>query len=66
MPKKEAEKLRIRYDKNNIRRKISRRNENLLNEREQAKVDNIRIVQEIAKGYKNKDIVEFTGLQKGL
>lgn len=66
LPKKEAEKLRARYDKNNVRRKISRRNDNLLNEREQAKVDNIRAVQNlIKKGHKNKDIVEITGLTKG-
>ena len=59
-------KIRERYDKNNIRRKLRRRNENLLNEREQAKVDNIRIVQQmIEKGCKNKDIVELTGLTKG-
>lgn len=65
LPKKEA-KLRERYDKNNVRRKISRRNENLLNEREQAKVDNIRTVQDmLAQGRKNKDIVARTGLTKG-
>lgn len=69
LPEKESikkEKLRERYDKNNIRRKLSRRNENMLNEREQAKVNNIKVVQDmVAKGAKNKEIVEFTGLSKG-
>lgn len=66
LPENEAQKIRERYDKNNTRRKIGRRNENLLNEREQAKVNNMRIVQDmIAKGHKNKEIVEFTGLTKG-
>lgn len=67
LPKIEAEeKLKIRYQKNNIRRKLSRRNDNLLSEREQNKVNNMRIVQDmLSKGYKNKDIVEFTGLTKG-
>lgn len=69
LPEKESikkEKLRERYDKNNIRRKLSRRNENMLNEREQAKVNNIKVVQDmVAKGAKNKDIVEATGLTKG-
>ena len=69
LPEKESikkEKLRERYDKNNIRRKIGRRNENLLNEREQAKVNNIRTVQHmISQGLKNKEITELTGLTKG-
>lgn len=69
MPKVESDKkqkIRERYDKNNIRRKLSRRNENMLNEREQAKVNNIKVVQDmVAKGAKNKDIVEATGLTKG-
>lgn len=69
LPKKESikkEKIRERYDKNNVRRKISRRNDNLLNEREQAKVNNMKIVQDmIKKGSKNKDIVAATGLTKG-
>lgn len=69
LPEKDTrkkEKLRERYDKNNIRRKLGRRNENMLNEREQAKVNNIKIVQDmITKGAKNKDIVEATGLTKG-
>lgn len=67
--KKEAskeQKLRERYDKNNARRKLGRRNINLLNEREQSKVNNMRIVQDMMnKGAKNKEIVEFTGLSKG-
>lgn len=69
LPKVESDKkqkIRERYDKNNIRRKLSRRNENMLNEREQAKVNNIKVVQDmVAKGAKNKDIVEATGLTKG-
>lgn len=69
LPKTEStieQKLRERYNKNNFRRKVSRRNDNLLNEREQAKVNNIRVVQDmIAKGFKNKDVVARTGLTKG-
>lgn len=59
-------KLREIYDKNNIRRKLLRRNDNLINKREQAKVDNMMKVQSLfQEGKKNKEIVEITGLTKG-
>lgn len=43
-----------------------RRNDNLINKREQAKVDNMMKVQSLfQEGKKNKEIVEITGLTKG-
>ena len=61
------DKLREVYDRNNIRRKLIRRNDSLLSEREQTKVDKMRIVQDLYYncGRKNKEIVDITGLGKG-
>lgn len=60
------EKNRRNKDYRNEWKRNSRKNENGLNSREQAKINNILIVGNlIEQGFKNKDIVEKTGLAKG-
>lgn len=59
-------KIRQRYDKNNEQKRRKRRNKQGLLEKEQSKLNNVILVQQLSKmGKRNKDIVDITGLRKG-